>query len=349
MKLYSQLHFETMHNWAPPQHMQTIETIDAHTEGEPLRVILNGFETKGSRILDRRKFAQQNLDHLRTCLMLEPRGHADMYGCVITPPERPDSHFGVLFLHNHGFSTMCGHGIIAIVTVAFETGLLTKESAATTIRIDTPAGLVLAQADFNQNKVKSVRFQNVVSFVDSLDQSVEVPGYGTIRYDMAFGGAYYAFVDVEDLNLSCQPEHANQLIHAGKAIKQAIAKTHPLKHPTDEDLGFLYGTIFVGKTDTNHSRHACIFADGELDRCPTGTGVSARLALLFERNALKMGETISIESILGTKFEGCVLSEASVAAQHGIVPQVSGRAWITGKNTFVLDSTDPLANGFLLR
>lgn len=335
--------------WQPPSHWTQIRVIDAHTEGEPLRILIDGFDAQGDTIPAKRRDAQNRLDHLRRALMWEPRGHADMYGCVITPPTSAQGDFGVLFLHNEGFSTMCGHGIIGVTKVALETGLLPMKAPETQLFIDTPAGLVTAYAEVQDDQVQRVRFHNVPSFVEALDQHIEVPGLGKVRYDLAFGGAYYAFVDAPSLGLACEPAAFNQLIDAGMAIKRAIQASYRLEHPFEADLGFLYGTIFTGLSQTHHSRHVCVFAEGEVDRCPTGTGVSARMALLGEKENLPPGEAVIIESILGTQFEGQIVKPTRFGPHDAVIPQVAGRAWITGVQTLVLDPSDPLKHGFILR
>jgi proline racemase len=339
-------------DWTPPVDAMVITTIDAHTEGEPFRVVVDGFpELEGATILDKRRFAKSNFDHLRTALMWEPRGHADMYGCLITPPVTPDADFGILFMHNEGFSTMCGHGIIGIATVAAETGMIRTVSPETTIRIDTPAGLVTATAEVDGNRVRRVRFANVPSFVAGMDETVDVPGLGPIRYDLAFGGAFYAFVDVEQVGLRCQPDDVEGLIRQGMAIKRAVMAQRTIDHPTQTDLGFLYGTIFIDQASSpdHHSRNVCIFAEGEVDRCPTGTGVSARLAIHHARGELDVGESIDIESILGTVFGGRILETTEFEAIPAVIPEVSGTAHITGRSTFVIRPDDPLRTGFILR
>ncbi|MCK4787931.1 MAG: proline racemase family protein, partial [Desulfobacteraceae bacterium] len=299
-----------MKDWTPPEHWLKITTIDAHTEGEPFRVITGGFpELPGENILVRRRYAKKNLDHLRTALMWEPRGHADMYGCIVTPPVTPEADIGVLFMHNEGFSTMCGHGIIGITTVALETNLLAMTSPETTVKIDTPAGLVTAHARVDKGHVQSVYFHNVPSFVLVLDETVDVPGLGKVRYDIAFGGAFYAFVQAEEVGMTCTPEDFRPLIERGMAIKRSIMGSRPILHPFEEDLSFLYGTIFIGPplAEDAHSRNVCIFAEGEVDRCPTGTGVSARLAIHHERGEIDLNQPIVIESIIGSHFTGRVV------------------------------------------
>ena len=349
MTLPSHLDAEAFRRWQAPESMPCIRVIDAHTEGEPLRVLIDGFETEGSNVLERRHDASRRLDAWRRALMWEPRGHADMYGCVIVPPSSAASDFGVLFLHNEGFSTMCGHGIIGVTKVALETGLMPKTEPETEIRIETPAGPVTAFAEVHDGSVGQIRFRNVAAFVDALDRSASVPGLGAVQYDLAFGGAYYAFVSAEKLGLPCEPTHYNELVHAGTAIKHAVQATHEIHHPIHPELGFLYGTIFVGPSQNHHSRHVCVFANGEVDRCPTGTGVSARLALLFERGQLQLGKTVVIDSILGTTFSGKIAGPAAVGQQPGIIPEIAGKAWITGVQTLLFDPSDPLKFGFFLR
>ena len=341
-----------MKNWRPPNNWLKITTIDAHTEGEPFRVITSGFpELPGENILARRRFAMKNLDHLRTALMWEPRGHADMYGCIVTPPVTPEANIGVLFMHNEGYSTMCGHGIIGITTVALETGMLPMSSPETTVKIDTPAGLVTAHARIGEGRVQSVYFHNVPSFVLDLDEEVDVPGLGKVRYDIAFGGAFYAFLQEEEVSVTCSPEDFRTLIEKGMAIKRSIMDSRSIPHPFEEDLSFLYGTIFIGPplTEGAHSRNVCIFAEGEVDRCPTGTGVSARLAIHYARGEIDLNEPIIIESIIGSNFTGRVVKTTTFGPHPAIIPEVEGTAHITGRHEFLIDPTDPLREGFVLR
>ena len=274
-----------------------------------------------------------------------------MYGRLLTEPETEEADFGVLFLHNDGYSTMCGHGIIAVTRVALETGLIPRTDPATRVRIDTPAGRVTAFGHWENDRPRRVSFENAPSFVDSLDQIVDVPGLGPVRYDLAFGGAYYAFVRAEEAGLTCEARCAPELIARGMAIQRAIMRSRPIRRPLEEDLGFLYGTIFVGpaRGEGAHSRHACIFAEGELDRSPTGTGVSARAAIQHARGEIAAGESLVIESIIGSAFAVRVRSRAAVGPREAIIPEVSGEAYITGCSAFCLDPDDPFRHGFLLR
>jgi trans-L-3-hydroxyproline dehydratase len=339
-------------NWKPPSDWRRVTTIDAHTEGEPFRVITGGFpELPGETILARRRYAKTHYDDLRTALMWEPRGHADMYGCVVTPPVTPGADAGVLFIHNEGFSTMCGHGVIGFTTVALETGMFPMVEPETTLKIDTPAGLVTAHGRVSDGRVKSVYFHNVPSFVLELDAAVEAPGLGRLKYDLAFGGAFYAYVKAEDVGLSCAPGDYRRLIEAGMAIKRAVAVGRAVTHPFEEDLSFLYGVIFIGPASEagRHSRNVCVFAEGEVDRSPTGTGVSGRLAIHHARGEIGDGETIVIESMIGSKFTGRVARTTTFGPHDAIIPEVEGTARITGRHEFLIDPDDELRRGFLLR
>jgi len=346
------LNFSSALNYAPPGNWLKITAIDAHTGGEPFRVIVDGFpELEGETILERRRYAREHYDHLRTALMWEPRGHADMYGCLLTPPVTAEADFGILFIHNEGFSSMCGHGIIGIATVVLETGLLPMITPVTKIKIDSPAGLITAYARIEDGHVSSVSFHNVPSFVVALDEVVNVPGLGTIRYDLAFGGAFYAYVDAEDVGVTCSPKDFRPLIEKGMLIKQAVMQSRPIAHPFEEDLGFLYGTIFVGppKQAGSHSQNVCIFAEGEVDRSPTGTGVSGRLAIHHRRGEIGQNQPITIESIIGSKFTGKVIEETTFGPYPAIIPEVRGEAHLVGRNELWIDPNDPLKDGFILR
>jgi trans-L-3-hydroxyproline dehydratase len=249
-----------------------IETVDMHTAGEPLRIVLNApFLPQGADILAKRRDAQTgDWDRLRRVLMFEPRGHQDMYGALIVPPVTQHADFGVLFTHNEGYSTMCGHAIVALGKAAVELGWVEAIAPVTTIKIDTPAGLITAYANVVDGRVTSTWFENVPSFVTALDQSVYVPSIGKVQYDIAYGGAYYAFVHAESIGLALSPTNARNISRLGMAIKHAVMEAYPLTHPENEELGFLYGTIFTGASANLqvHSRHACVFADGAIDRSP---------------------------------------------------------------------------------
>jgi trans-L-3-hydroxyproline dehydratase len=345
----------------PPADWIRIHTIDAHTAGEPLRVVTDGWpELPGDTILAKRQCARDRHDPLRRALMWEPRGHADMYGCILTDPVTPDGDVGVLFMHNEGYSTMCGHGIIGLVKVGIEGGLLSLEDlerderGRPTVRIDTPAGRVTAMAHMaagDQATVERVSFHNVPSFVLERDLELDVPGFGAVRCDIAFGGAFYAYVEAADLGLRIEPAQYAHLIDAGMRVKRAVMEQYQVVHPDgDPDLSYLYGTIFVGPADrAAHSRNVCIFAEGEVDRSPTGTGVSGHAAIHHRRGELDDGDTITIESIIGSSFEVSVAQRLMVGDLPAIVPEVTGAAHITGRHEFLIDPADPLRDGFFLR
>jgi proline racemase len=338
--------------WVPPNDWIKIKTIEAHAAGEPLRVVVGGFPNiPGNTILERRRYLKNHLDYLRTALVWEPRGHADMYGAIITEPVHAGSDVGVIFLHNEGYSTMCGHGVIALVTVLLETGMVNKDGDHPTIKLDTPAGLVIATAHREGNKIKEVSFQNVPSFVYLSNQTVDVPLLGNIHFDIAFGGAFYAFVDAEEIQVGLDADDFRKLIDLGVRIKKSVMESIPIKHPFEDDLSFLYGTIFVGKPHSpkHHSRNVCIFADGEVDRSPTGTGVSARAAIHHFNNELSVNEPFTVESIIGTCFTGKVLDTRKFGGYDAVVPEVTGSASIVGMSEWLLDPQDPLKDGFILR
>ncbi len=344
-------------NWN--QHSYTegtmvITTIDAHAAGEPLRVITGGLpELQGETILERRRYMRDHLDHIRRALMWEPRGHFNMYGCVVTPPVTAGADLGVLFMHNEGYSTMCGHGIIGLVTVLLETGALAARDRQTPVNIDTPAGLVRATAHLdNSGHVQRVSFLNVPSFLYAHHVKLDLPVYGQVTVDIAFGGAFYAILPAEHVGLSVTPRQVEQLVMAGEAIKKAVNATLPVKHPFEEDLSFLYGTILTDPPEdpAHHSRNVCVFAAAEVDRSPTGTGVSARLALHHAKDEITAGQEIIIESILGaaSAFSGRVVGQVQVGPHDAVVPEVGGTAFITGRQEFIIDPRDELGRGFLI-
>jgi trans-L-3-hydroxyproline dehydratase len=341
-------------DWQPPADMRRIWVLDAHTAGEPLRILIDGLPSLQSKgILSCRREWMERHDWLRKALMWEPRGHADMYGCVVIPPATDDGDFGVLFLHNDGYSSMCGHGIIAVVTALIETGVLPAAADENVYRIDSPAGRIVARAVIARGRVERVSFENVPSFVVELGASVEVPDLGRVTYDLAFGGAFYAFVDTRQFGVApkCNGAEAEWLIRHGRAIKHAVMGSRAIEHPREPDLGFLYGTIFVAPPHDsgNHARNVCVFANGEVDRSPTGTGVSGLAAIRHARGELLTGESIRIESILGTTMDVQVDRNVDSDGIPAVIPVVTGQAYLTGRSEFWIDLRDPLHHGFLLR
>jgi proline racemase len=343
-------------SWEPPGDWLRLTTVDAHTGGEPFRVITSGLPAlAGDTILARRRFAKETLDHLRTALMWEPRGHADMYGCIVTPPVTPGADLGVLFLHNEGFSTMCGHGVIAVATVAVERGLIGGREAAGShaLTFDAPAGQVRAHVDVVERRgaprVDHVSFLNVPSFV--LAAGVGVPfDSRTLHVDVAFGGAFYAIVDAESAGLAVTADRLPALRQAGMAIKRAIDAAVTVVHPLEPGLTGVYGTIFTAPASRPDAdlRNVTVFADAEVDRSPCGTGTCAVLAVLDAMGLVDADRPFVHESIIGTTFRARVAGRTTVGSLPAIVPELSGEAWITGEHTFLVERDDPLSGGFRL-
>jgi proline racemase len=333
-------------DWRPSERWTRITTIDMHAGGEPLRVVIDGLPPiEGRTVLEKRRYFREHYDYLRTGLIWEPRGHADMYGAVITPAV--DADFDVFFLHNEGYSTMCGHAIIALTKLVVETQLVSKNE----ITFNVPAGRISARASVVDGQIVETSFRNVPSFVHLRNQRVDVPGIGAMSFDVAYGGAFYAFVSAQELGLRLEPDEANRLIEYGRLIKHAVMSHFPIAHPFEEDLSFLYGTIFTGPPNdpAHHSRNVCIFAEGELDRSPTGSGMSARAALHFAAGELRLNERITIESILGSTMSVKVAEATKFGLFDAVIPVVSGTASIIGRNEFYFDPEDPFRNGFIFR
>jgi proline racemase len=328
-----------------------LRTIDAHTAGEPLRLIVDGWPApEGRTMLERRAWAERHQDGLRRALMLEPRGHLDMYGAVLTEPERADSHAGVLFMHNAGFSTMCGHGIIAVVTIAIERGLLQTAGGDGSVVLDAPAGQIRARADTSSGdagtRVDRVSFVNVPSFVLASGVAVQVRGRA-VPVDVAFGGAFYAIVDSEAAGIPIVPERLVELRALGMEIARAVESAVVVQHPLEAELRGIYGTIFTGPTTAAGAdlRNVTIFAEAEVDRSPCGTGTCAVLAVLDAMGLVSDAPFVH-ESIIGTTFSARVVGRTRVGEIEAIVPELTGDAWITGEHTFLVQRADPLRGGF---
>ena len=333
-------------DWKPPEHWARITTIEMHTGGEPLRVIIDGLPPiEGRTVLEKRRYFRDHYDYLRTGLMWEPRGHADMYGAVIT--SSADADFDVFFLHNEGYSTMCGHAIIALTKLVVETQVVDKHE----VSFNVPAGKILARASIANGRVIETCFRNVPSFLYLRGERVDVQGIGSVEFDVAYGGAFYAFVSAPSIGLQLTPEHVDRIIDYGRRIKHAVMDQFPIEHPFEHDLSFLYGTIFTAPAvdPAHHSRNACIFADGELDRSATGSGVSARAALHFAKGELGLNERVTIESILGSTMSVEVVEVTNFGPYEAVIPEVSGTASITGRHEFYFDPEDPFQKGFIFR
>ena len=332
-------------------YAQEIQTVDCHAAGEPLRIVTGGLPpVPGRTMLDRRRYVQKYLDHVRRLLMWEPRGHHDMYGCLLTPPVTRDAQFGVLFMHNDGYSTMCGHGIIGLVTALIETGQVSPASPETAVAFDTPAGLVRARARTAGGRVQDVTFRNVPSFVYA-EREVEVPGLGRIAVTAAYGGAFYALIDGPASGLGERPGPVRPLADACMRIKLAASRVLEVIHPLEPEVRGFYGVVVAWppQRDGADQTSLTVFADHEVDRSPCGTCTSARMAALWARGRLPIGAPFVIESLAGTRFTGRLVEEATVGPYPAVVPEITGAAFITGFHRFVVEEGDPLKEGFLLR
>jgi proline racemase len=324
--------------------------VDSHTEGMPTRVVTGGVGViPGDTMAARRLYFMEHLDHLRTLLMYEPRGHAAMSGAILQPPTRPDADYGVLFIEVSGLLPMCGHGTIGVATVLVETGVVPVVEPVTTVRLDTPAGLVLADVHVEDGAARSVTIRNVPSFAERLDAEVEVPGFGRIRYDLAYGGNFYAIVDLDDYKLPFDRAAKNEIIAAGLATMDAVNAADEPVHPLDDAIRAVHHVYFRAPGSTaRHSRHAMAIFPGWFDRSPCGTGTSARMAQLHARGELALDTDFVNESFIGTRFIGRLVEQTEVAGRRAVVPTVTGRAWITGTAQYFLDPDDPFPAGFLL-
>ncbi|WP_405684239.1 proline racemase family protein [Streptomyces sp. NBC_01387] len=329
---------------------RTFHAVDSHTEGMPTRVVVGGVGTMpGATMAERRRWFMENSDDVRTLLMYEPRGHGAMSGAILQPPTHPDADFGVLFIEVSGLLPMCGHGAIGVATVLVETGMVQVTEPVTTIRLDTPAGLVVASVAVEDGAATSVTLANVPSYAHALDVGVEVPGYGEVRYDLAFGGNFYAIVELADLGLPFDRSRAGDLLSAGLAVMDAVNAADPPVHPERDDIVGCHHVYLKAPGSTAQlSRHAMAIHPGWFDRSPCGTGTSARMAQLHARGELAVGQEFVNESFIGTRFTGRLLGETTVGPHAAVLPSITGRAWVTGTSQFQVDPSDPFPAGFLL-
>jgi proline racemase len=319
-----------------------IRTVDYHTAGEPFRIVTGGVDApRGATILDKRRDAHDRLDHVRRLLVHEPRGHADMYGCFVVEPNDDEADLGVVFFHNAGYSTACGHGTIALVTWALDEGVVAREEGENHVVVDVPSGRLDAWAAVSDGRVRSVRFRNVPAFVWA--EGVEV---GERTVDVAFGGAFYASVEEH-----VDPKELPRLIELGRELKREVEAWQDVVHPLEPELRDVYGVIFWQEESENPltQRNVTVFADGEVDRSPCGSGTSARLALLDKSGRLPRGDELRHLGIVDTEFRAHVVRDAEVAGLPAVITEVEGSAYRTGEHVFTLDPDDPVGEGFLLR
>lgn len=328
---------------------RVIHTVDAHVEGLPVRVVTGGVATlPGATMDERRHWFLENSDELRTLLMCEPRGNGWMSGAILQPPTRPDADWGVLFIEVTGVLPMCGAGTMGVATVLVDTGMVEVTEPVTTVRLDAPIGLITVDVQVEGGKATAATIRNVPSYAHALDQVVAVPGYGELICDLAFGGNFYAIVDLEQLAIPFEPAAADQLIAAGTAIMAAVDEQHPLTHPESGFSGCEHVVMIAPGSDARHTRHVLINHPGWLDRSPGGTGTSALMAVLHARGRLDLEEDLLNESFIGTSFTGRLVDTAQVGEHEAVVPVITGSAWIIATTQQMLDATDPFPAGFTI-
>jgi trans-L-3-hydroxyproline dehydratase len=332
--------------------MSPITVADMHTGGEPVRIVTGGYPPiPQGTILEKRAWVRENLDHLRKLLIFEPRGHYDMYGALLVEPDLPGADLAVLFMHNEGYSTMCGHAVIALGRYAVDQAIVPAQEPVTTVNIEAPCGLVVASVEVEDGKAGAVSFESVPAFLFAADRTVELPGHGRIGFDMAYGGAFYALADCHQFGLEFGRDRVRDFVDAATALTEKLKVVFPLSHPDHADLAFLYGTILTDGGDGRNAptKNVCVFADAEVDRSPTGSGVTARLAAMHAMGEIGTGESRTFESIAGSRFTGSVARVTKAGSHDAIVARVGGRAFYSGKAEFTLEEDDELGRGFLLR
>ncbi len=329
-----------------------IQAIDSHTMGEPTRIVTGGIPNiKGNTMAEKKEYLENNLDHIRTAIMLEPRGHNDMFGSVLTQPCSDEADLGVIFMDGGGYLNMCGHGTIGAVTAAIETGMVEPVEPVTDVTIEAPAGLVKASAKVMDGRVREVSFINVPAFLYKRDLEVELEEVGTVKFDISFGGSFFAIVHAKQLGVEIKPENTCELTTLGLKLRDKINETIEIKHPTLDHINTVE-LVEIYDEPTNPKatyKNVVVFGQGQVDRSPCGTGTSAKLATLYSKGELQQGEEFVYESILGTLFKGEIVGTDKVGEYDAIIPRISGAAYITGFNHFVIDPEDPLKYGFVLK
>lgn len=331
---------------------KSIQAIDSHAAGEAARIVTGGIPCiPGKTMPEKKQWLEDNLDEVRTGIMLEPRGHNDMFGAILTQPISEEADFGIIFMDGGGYLNMCGHNTIAAMTVAVETGMVKAEEPVTKVVQEAPAGIVRGEVFVEDGKAKKVAFKNVPSFLYKRDQEVELPGYGKIKFDISFGGSFFAIVKVDQIGVEIKPENAAILNKLGMELRDIINNEIKVVHPELPHINKVDLVEWWSETDNDLAtlKNCVVFGQGQVDRSPCGTGTSAKLATLYAKGELKEGDKFVYESILGTLFEGEIVGTAKVGDYDAIIPQISGSAYITGFNNFVFDETDPVKFGFILK
>ncbi|QAA34528.1 proline racemase family protein [Clostridium manihotivorum] len=333
-----------------PKAQKTFFAVDSHTMGEPTRIILHGFpELEGKAIMEKKKFLESNYDNYRKALMLEPRGHKDMFGAIVIEPTCEEADLGVIFMDSGGYLNMCGHGSIGTATVAVETGLVKVKEPYTEVVLDTPAGIIKTNVRVEKGRAVEVSILNVPAFLYKKDLRVEIKGYGIVTVDISFGGSFFALVDSEKLGISIEQRNLSVLTDLGmkliRKINESVQITHPYLDITKVDLVEFYGKPDNPKADL---KNVVIFGEAQVDRSPCGTGTSAKLAYLYETGKIALGEEFVYESITGSMFSGRVTKEINLDGRIAIIPEITGSAYITGINQLILNDYDPHQYGFLI-
>lgn len=329
----------------------TISVVDTHTAGEPTRIVLSGLPPiLGATMAEKKQYMAEHLDHFRTLLMQEPRGHKDMFGAILTPPTTGRGQYGILFIDNSGYLDMCGHGTIGITTALIDIGMIPPKEPETAVAFDTPAGLVEGHARIEGDRVVEVSVANVSSFLYARDVELDLPEIGKITIDVSFGGNFFAMTPAKTLGVSVHPENISRLIQLGMRVKAAVNQNLKVQHPTEKHITTVELTEIYDKPDPSRhfSKNVVIFGDGQVDRSPCGTGTSAAMATLYGRGKLPLNEEFSNESIIGTRFRGKLIREARVGDFAGADPIITGEAYITGIQQFVADPKDPVKYGFVM-
>lgn len=331
-----------------------IESVEMHTGGGPFRIVTSGLpEIRGDSILEKMAFMQSNIDHLRKMLMAEPRGHFDMFGVYLVEADVPGAAVGCIFIHNEGYSIMCGHGIIALGRYLVDYGIVRNPtSPETRVLIQCPCGPVEAFVQYEAGRSGAVRFNSVPAFLYHKDLKVNVPGIGKVTVDISYGGAFYALVPARDVGVDLEKSSAHEMRSVAGAVTETLRKTVTLTHPESPALAFVYGTILTDGNDIFNdlpTSNVCVFADRQVDRSPCGSGVTSRIARMFNRGLLSLGQSRKFKSLTGAVFSAKPVKEVKYGPHDAVVVEVSGKGFYTGTSTFTLEADDEIGKGFLLK
>ena len=329
-----------------------IIAIDSHTMGEPTRIITSGIpKIPGKTMADKKEYLENNLDYIRTLAMHEPRGHADMFGSIIVTPTLDEADLGIIFMDGGGYLNMCGHGTIGAMTAAVEMGMVEVVEPFTEITLESPAGLIKGRVRVEDGKALEVTFKNVPAFLDKEGITIQVDGIGQVKLDVAFGGSFFAIIEINQLGIDISPVNTNKIAELGVKILKAANEQIEVKHPTLSHIKSIDLVEFYGpaKSENTTLQNVVVFGEGQVDRSPCGTGTSAKMATLYAKNKLVKDEEFIYESIINTKFKGKIIDILEENGQVYVIPEITASAYITGVNHLLVDPTDPLKHGFSLK